>query len=221
MSFVNKFSTILVKIHCKNYHLSDSSRPSIIHSRFLPWSELQKTTESPWITEKESILDHWTRNLVNKLWDPTISGSKSLTRILLGPITWKKKSSKMGQKLVKIEITSQMTFWGPWGLPLFSRPVLSFFSPLSRFCHKFRCFSHSFKWAGVSCDPTIVVDLINWPNFSTWSMDWFINVDKWWLIESGVTKREPSIARPFWLVSSEKSAKIKYFMIIRHFTTTL
>ena len=168
-------------------YLSASSRPSMIHSKCWPsWLE-QWTSESPWMTLKESNLLHCTRNFVKRLRGPTISGWKSLTLIFRGPVT------------------SQMTLEGAWGRPEASRPLFNFLRPFKRFCHKFRCFSHSFKWAGVNWLPTMVVDLMSWPNFSTWSLLWLMRVERCWTIWSGFWKRLPSIARPTF--SSEKSEK--------------
>ena len=66
---------------------SASSRLSMIHSRLTPELLEQCTMLSPSITLKESYLDHWTRNLVKRLWLETCSGSETLTRIFLGPVT--------------------------------------------------------------------------------------------------------------------------------------
>ena len=160
------------------------------HSKYFPSLELQKTVISPWITLNESNLLHWILNLVNKLCWLTISGSFNLTRIFRGPVT------------------STITFEGAWGRPEVSNPNFNFLRPLKRFCHKFRCFSHSFKWAGVNWPPpTIVADLMSWPNFSTWSLLWLIRVAKWWIIDSGDVNRVPSIALP--MVSSKSEIKWK------------
>ena len=106
----------------------------------------------------------------------------------------------------KVDRYLKSSYFGAWGRPLFSRPFFSFLRPLSLFCHKLRCFSHSLRWAGVNWLPTMVVDLINWPNFSTWSLDWLMRVTKCWLMASGVLNLLPSMARPGG-VSSEKSTK--------------
>ena len=125
-------------------------------------------------------------------------------------------------------MTSTMTLLGACGLPLVSKPSLSFFSPLSLFCHKFRCFSHSFRWAGVNWLPTIVVDFISWPNFSTWSLLWLMSVDKWRLMASGVWKRVPSTALPTFSSENSENAQnfcylllktVIYNLFIHHFTS--